>query len=93
MYIVLNKHTAFTYTTCKCKNILPPSPERSSPNNLSQKLLDFCQDIASGMEYLAAKSFVHRDLAARNILVSENHTCKVRQAHSTLPMHCTEMYV
>ena len=33
--------------------------------------------MASGMAYLAGKSFVHRDLAARNILMSEDLTCKV----------------
>ena len=37
----------------------------------------FCQEIAAGMLYLSAKSFIHRDLAARNILVSEKATCKV----------------
>ena len=40
-------------------------------------LLQFCTDIAAGMQYLSAKSFVHRDLAARNILVTEDKTCKV----------------
>ena len=40
-------------------------------------LLQFCKEIAAGMEYLSGKNFVHRDLAARNVLVSEDLTCKV----------------
>ena len=46
-------------------------------SDTSHTLLVFCKDAASGMQYLAGKSFVHRDLAARNILVAGDKTCKV----------------
>ena len=52
-------------------------PGEMVPLNTSHTLLVFCKDIASGMQYLADKSFVHRDLAARNILVAGDKTCKV----------------
>ena len=41
------------------------------------RLIDMSAQVASGMAYLEAQSFIHRDLAARNVLVGENLVCKV----------------
>ena len=45
--------------------------------DLPHILLSYSRQIASGMNYVAAKAFVHRDLVARNILISEQDICKV----------------
>ena len=56
------------------------SPGEIMSDDWPKQLLEFSQDIASGMDYLSSKAFVHRDLAARNILVAEDCTCKVSEA-------------
>ena len=54
------------------------SSDRASPAKLAGLLLSFCQQVASGMAYIAYKLYVHGNLAARNVLVSRNDVCKVR---------------
>ena len=66
-FVTYHTHT-HTHTHSKGKPI---------SSDIPHTLLRFCEEIASGMEYLSGKNFIHRDLAARNILVSEEKTCKV----------------
>ena len=71
----MNKHLLVRLCTLihKCICNFSGMMDRELPH----ALLSYCRQVASGVNYLASKSFVHRDLAGRNILVSENWTCKV----------------
>ncbi|KAI0984474.1 hypothetical protein GJ496_000841 [Pomphorhynchus laevis] len=40
-------------------------------------LIEFCLQIAKGVDFLHFNKCIHRDLAARNVLLAENKICKV----------------
>ena len=56
------------------------SPGELPLSDTARLLLQFCLQVAQGMDYLSSKAFVHRDLAARNILITDTKTCKVGQS-------------
>lgn len=55
-----------------------PSPSNGFEIALSTRdLLAVARDVASGMAFIAARSFVHRDLAARNCLVGVDNVVRI----------------
>jgi len=51
---------------------------RNNRSNIGSKvLLNWCTQIAKGMQYLESRGIVHRDLAARNVLVQSNVQVKI----------------
>lgn len=62
---------------------------KKNRNQLPEKLMiNFCRDIADGMEYLSGNNLIHRDLAARNCLLDDKLRVKVAdfglsRSHST----------
>lgn len=81
------------------KELLIQSRQRDLQNNkfcliTESKVLQFCVEVARGMEYLRSKKLMHKRLSCRNVAISSRGTAKVTGfglAHSR-PLHETPDY-
>ncbi|XP_062516554.1 tyrosine-protein kinase receptor TYRO3-like isoform X2 [Corticium candelabrum] len=68
------------------------SMDTMTDNMLSlDRLMQFVNDIARGMDYLSRQNFVHRDLAARNCMLDEDFVVKIGDFGLAKDMH-EELY-
>ena len=66
-----------------CRPLKKPMPKKIPLEPISTwhfntlHLIEWCRQIANGMEYLAEKKVIHGDLAIRNILLDSGFNAKI----------------